>query len=298
MKIETVTIVGGTHGNEYTGVYLLKRLRRAGLRKRYKDLRIDLLLANPKAYEKGVRFIDHDLNRAFQEQDLADLSLSGYEANRAKAIHEQLGPKRAPKTDCLIDVHTSTANMGLTIIVADLRPFTLKMAATLQARMPGVFLYHIPPSAYGLRGDLPFLISLAPCGIMLEIGPIANGVVRHDRLLQAEQATLAALDFIHAANAGKMPATPKTIELYEHRGAVLYPMDSDGKPSAVIHEALQDRDFQPLKKGDPIFMTLDGKTLAYKGRSGLAPVFINEAAYYYKRTAFSLVETTTVALRP
>ena len=47
-----VVVSGGTHGNEYTGVYVLERLahRKAELRQKYPSLQIETLFANPKAH--------------------------------------------------------------------------------------------------------------------------------------------------------------------------------------------------------------------------------------------------------
>lgn len=62
----------------------------------------------------------------------------------------------------------------------------------------------------------------------------------------------------------------------------------------MIHEDLQDNDYQPLKRGDPIFYTLEGETITFDEDETLYPVFINEAAYCYKNTAFSLTEKVSV----
>ena len=45
MKIKNIAIVGGTHGNEYTGVYLLKKLSFDSIKEKNVGLDIQLLLA-------------------------------------------------------------------------------------------------------------------------------------------------------------------------------------------------------------------------------------------------------------
>ena len=128
MSINNVAIVGGTHGNEYTGPYLLKVLEHRLHEIPHTTFEVTTLLANPKAFEKNVRFVDDDLNRSFLIKDLSDNSLSHYEANRAKVINAALGPKESPKTDLLIDIHSTTANMGVTVILTKENPLNLQLA--------------------------------------------------------------------------------------------------------------------------------------------------------------------------
>jgi predicted deacylase len=57
-----VTVVGGVHGDEPSGVEVVRRLREADL-----DLRrrVQFVIANPPAVEAGERYLDSDLNRSF-----------------------------------------------------------------------------------------------------------------------------------------------------------------------------------------------------------------------------------------
>jgi aspartoacylase len=64
----------------------------------------------------------------------------------------------------------------------------------------------------------------------------------------------------------------------------------------MIHPQLQCQDYQPLKPGDPIFLTFDGKAIAYEGNSTVYPVFINEAAYYEKGIAMSFTQKQEVII--
>lgn len=290
MKIQKVAIVGGTHGNEYTGPYLLNLLKKRVPASRYSTFDFKLLLANPKAYKNKVRFIDYDLNRCFLVEDLSNYSLDSYEANRAKVINQVLGPKENSTTDLIIDVHSTTANMGISIILINDNMFNLQLASFLTTRIPNVFIYYIPPETYSDNKDHPFLNSLAKYGFALEVGPIPNGVVRHDILIQAYDATLACLEYIETKNNGLGVNIRNSIEIYEHVKVVEFPLDSDGKIDAVIHKELQDRDYKPLEKGAPIFEKLDGKVVFYHEDKSFYPVFINEAAYYNNKVAFSLTK--------
>lgn len=138
-----VVVTGGTHGNEYTGVWVVKRFRSCPVLTQRRGLHVSTLLSNPQAIRENRRFIDTDLNRAFAGDILNDCELPGYEHNRAKAINALLGPKgESPKTDFMIDLHTSTANMGVTFCLQPGDPLALRCAAYVQANLQGepVFL--------------------------------------------------------------------------------------------------------------------------------------------------------------
>ena len=49
------------------------------------------------------------------------------------------------------------------------------------------------------------------------------------------------------------------------------------------HEAIQDRDWSTLKKGDPLWRDRDGNSVPYDGAFGdeIVPIFVNEGGYYY-----------------
>ena len=51
------------------------------------------------------------------------------EAQRAKVLNAQLGPKAQPRTDVIVDLHTTTSNMGVSIIVGQGDVLTTTMAA-------------------------------------------------------------------------------------------------------------------------------------------------------------------------
>ena len=88
------------------------------------------LLVNPRAHEANVRFIDDDLNRQFSDERLNDATSSAYEAERAREIVALCGPKGANASAAVcIDMHTTTSNMGCTIIVNTWSPLSIRAAA-------------------------------------------------------------------------------------------------------------------------------------------------------------------------
>ena len=85
------------------------------------------------------------------------------------------------------------------------------------------------------------------------------------------------------------------VEVFRLKKSVKFPLDDEGNIDAVVHEKLQNKDYQPLRKGDPLFITLSGKTVTFEENSSEAndefyPIFVNEAAYYPQHIAFSLTE--------
>ena len=67
-KIENMIVFGGTHGNEFTGVEVIKLLEK----RNYFGKNLNLIghFANRKAFELGKRFVDKDLNRSFTKEVL------------------------------------------------------------------------------------------------------------------------------------------------------------------------------------------------------------------------------------
>ena len=64
----------------------------------------------------------------------------------------------------------------------------------------------------------------------------------------------------------------------------------------MVHKNVQDKDFEPLSKGDPIFTLFDGSEVTYEGDYTAYPHFINEAAYYDNNLAMSLGKKRIVKL--
>jgi len=136
--IRRVVVVGGTHGNELTGVYLIKKFEQFPELLHRSSFEAMTLLANPEAVVLNRRYVDRDLNRCFADEDLANPALMSYEDRRAKAIAAQLKPENQPDVDVIIDLHSTTANMGLTILPSSKQPFNLRLAAYLSELDPAV----------------------------------------------------------------------------------------------------------------------------------------------------------------
>lgn len=220
--VKSVTISGGTHGNEYTGIWCIKAIEKQrelltakadasnasgnkviNVFRDYPSLSIKTLLANPKAYMANRRFIDTDMNREFSinklqrkaetcsEEDAdatcdAQTSLP-YESIRAKEIESMFG---APKTgtsggvdgeDIVIDLHTTTANMGITLIFTEGDALMSAAAAyalhkcKTEYKYENVHILLLPKTEKNHRTHLP---SVGKHDFTIEVGPTPQGVIR------------------------------------------------------------------------------------------------------------------------
>jgi len=287
--MKKITIVGGTHGNELTGIKLIRKWCGDPKDVQRDNLEVSLEYGNPPAIEKKVRFIDEDLNRAFHIDDLSQPPTSSWESIRAHELHERLGPKfNSPKVDVIIDLHSTTTNMGNTIIIYG-KPHNLKLAKYIQTHEPSVRVV----LSYKNIEDTLALQSLAPHGMLLEVGPIPQGVVYHKQFEDAERITHHALDFIQQFDSDPDFDVTGALEVYQGGIPIPYPTDEEGNICAMLHKDLQNRDYCLLNRGDPAFVTFDGRTICFEGESGF-PAFVNEAAYYESNLAFRMNKKRTV----
>ncbi|MBF2006511.1 MAG: aspartoacylase [Chlorogloeopsis fritschii C42_A2020_084] len=284
-QINRVAIVGGTHGNELTGVYLIKKFERFPQLIQRSSFETLTLLANPQAFKKNRRYIDKDLNRCFLNQDLQNSSLSSYEDIRAKVINQMLGPKGKSQVDVIVDLHSTTANMGLSLILDTQHPFMMQLAAYLCSLNPLVKI-----CCPQVDKESSFLRSLCPFGFVIEVGSVAQGLLNADLFQKTEQLIYTVLDYLEAYNQGFISPTNSTFNLFEYVETIDYPRDENGEIQAMIHPQLHFQDYEPLNPGDPMFLTFDGKEITYQGESIFYPIFINEAAYYEKGIAMCLTK--------
>ncbi len=290
--IRRVAVVGGTHGNELTGVYLIKKFQQFPDLLKRSTFETVALLANPKAVALNRRYVDRDLNRCFSRADLANPDLTGYEDTRAKEISAQLCPKDQNKADFIIDLHSTTANMGLTILPSSKHPFNLQLLAYLSELDRSVRVCFREDDGE----DAPMLRSLSAFGCTIEVGPIAQGVVNAHQLQQTERLVCSIVDYLDATNRGNPLVIPSHLTAYQAIVSVDYPRNAVGEMQATIHPQLQFKDYEPLHPGEPMFLTFTGELLPYQGESTVFPVFINEAAYYEKHIAMLLTKKQQLQL--
>lgn len=113
---KTVAIIGGIHGNEICGIKALDYLQNylkpdAGL--------VYLIYGNPRAIEKGIRFIDMNLNRAFKtDEELTDRERNSYERKRALEIIPFLR-----RCDAILDIHSSNSLNSTPFLICEPQSF-------------------------------------------------------------------------------------------------------------------------------------------------------------------------------
>jgi aspartoacylase len=291
-QINRIAIIGGTHGNELTGAYLIKKFEQFPSLVTRSSFETITLFGNPRAFEVGRRYIDKDLNRCFLLKDLLNPTLSSYEDLRAKTIHQILGPKGKPAVDLIMDLHSTTANMGITIILSSHHPFNLRLAAYLSRLDPLIKIFSWAQSSQ----DSSLLRSLCELGFAIEVGPVAQGVLHAGFFQQTETLVYRILDYLERVNQGNLPSIDSQLTLYQFVSAIDYPRDDEGEIRAMIHPQLQAKDYEALHPGDPIFLTFDDQTIVYEGKSVVYPVFINEASYYEKGVAIYLAEKQQITI--
>lgn len=115
-------ILGGVHGNETCGVKALEKL--------LPNLKIDcgevwFGFGNPRAIEANTRFVERDLNRMFDDNNLSLSDKDCYEYSRAQFIKQYLDHSSA-----LLDIHAS--------ITPSSKPFSIceKNADSIVKYMP------------------------------------------------------------------------------------------------------------------------------------------------------------------
>ena len=283
-----VLVVAGTHGNERNGVHLLQHWRQAPEDLATAGLPVELAFGNPAAIAAGRRYIERDLNRSFVPEQLVIPSHRELEVQRARDLLATWGPGGNTPCTVALDLHSTTAAMGNCLVVYGRRPADLALAAGLQGELGlPIYLHEGDPCQTG------YLAMQWPCGLAIEVGPVPQGVVNAAICHQTRLALETALSVLAKARDGTL-ALPRQLLVHRHLRSLDIPRDDQGTPGALVHPLRQDRDWQPIEAGDPLFQSAQGTTLGWKPAPGdparVWPVFINEAAYEEKGIALSLTE--------
>lgn len=285
-RIRRVAVVGGIHGNELTGICLIQKFQKFPDLLKRSSFEVITLLANSKAIAANRRYIDRDLNRCFTPKDLLNPQLTSYEDRRAKEIASELS-----NVDFLIDLHSTTANMGVTFLPANRHLFNLQLSA---------YLSHVNDEVricFGATDHSSRLRSFSHLGCAIEVGPVAQGIIDLAILERTEILIHNILDYLDANNQEKIFSCPSHLTIYQALASIHYPTNAEGQLEWAIHPQLQFRDYEPLKAGDPLFLSLfnNRETIFYEGEDSY-PIFINEAAYYEEGVALTLTEKQEIKL--
>ncbi|KAF3852360.1 hypothetical protein F7725_005715 [Dissostichus mawsoni] len=132
--VSRVAICGGTHGNEMTGMYVVREMQRQEA-DQTGSVSITTVISNPRAVEVCRRYTETDLNRCFTKALLSSpiTDSTPYEVRRAQEMNALLGPKESQEAvDLLCDLHNTTANMGMCLIFYSLDWLTLHIYKYIQ----------------------------------------------------------------------------------------------------------------------------------------------------------------------
>lgn len=293
-KIESVAIVGGTHGNELAGIYLVNYWQNKPELVTRASFNTKTLLANTKAIAANKRYNDCDLNRQFSSASLADESLTNYEQSRAKVLNQQLGPKGDAETDLVIDLHNTTANMGPTLLIPQKGKFYDLLALYVKQHMPEAVIFL--DENHKSNDEHHLLCTLGKLGVIVEVGPVPQGVLKHQVTEEMAIMTQLILDFVELYNTDAVTDLPSSIKAFRYLECLTLPLDESGNRAGMVHQTVEGGDFQPLQPGAPLFATFDGGVITYQGDKTVYPTFINEAAYYDNNLAMSLCEKVEIKL--
>jgi len=294
MAAGRVLVVAGTHGNERNAPWLLEHWRQQPAALEASALALELAIGNPAALAAGVRYIQRDLNRSFSLSLLDDPGREELEVQRARQLIAAHGPGGTSPCPVVLDLHSTTAAMGNSLVLYGRRPADLALAAGIQSLLGlPIYLHEADAAQSG------FLVEQWPCGLVIEVGPVPQGVITATVCRQTQLAVEAALAVLAAARAGRL-RLPSTLVVHCHAGSLDLPRHSDGRPAACLHPLRQHRDWQPLHPGAPLFLCPDGTTTcqAATAKSPLWPVFINEAAYGEKGIALSVTRREQWSCQP
>ena len=271
-----VVIVGGTHGNEWTGIKIVSHYQDQ-LKKKFSKLKLEFVLANPVAYELNKRFKDEDLNRAFQ---FLSESRTSYEHTRAHEIKTIIN--REP---CLVlDLHTTTSQMGKTLIIPHYHPLNLSICAKLSTQFKDCRVIGAPDPGK------KYLASQSEFGLILEVGPVANGVVEATAL----ESTLSLIESILEEMSERKIIESGGLELYEETQDIHYPTNEKGDLNAYINSEFQGKNFELINGPYTPFRSFQNEAIGMETEESLYPIFINEAAYYPQNLAFTLCRKRTL----
>lgn len=265
-----IAIIGGTHGNEPVGIEVIKNLKENKAKSSLHDY--GCFLGNPLAYKEKKRFVDTDLNRTF--------GLKGSRIGNEGQQSERLTSEIAGKYDFVLDLHTTTSNMGLTVLLNNDHALTRQAAVRIQKIMPEVKIIE----GMKMNMDCPYTSNIIGAGLTIEVGPVANNVLDAKLILETKKMVMAVLEWDF-----EQYYDLTNILHYKSFGEYEFPKESGW----YIHPDLERADFKELNPGDPVFINIDGEVKGFENESSIIPFFINEAAYQDDRLAMTMSQIKT-----
>ena len=282
MSCVQVLLVAGTHGNECNAPWLFDQWEEKSDLIKTSGINVLKEIGNPLARKYGRRYIESDLNRSFSSEFSESSLKNNFEINRARELLSLYGPKGKNPCQIVFDFHSTTSAMGSSLVIYGRRPQDIGFASLLQFRLGlPIYLYEGDTSQKG------FLVESWPCGLVVEIGPVAQGLINGRIVSQNLLILEILLEEIAKIKTGEA-RFPEKVFIHKHLENVDYPRDLNSRPSAFVHNNIQGKDWFPLRKGQPLFENTDNQVFNFCKEDNLVPLFINEAAYIEKNIAMSI----------
>ena len=279
-----VLLVAGTHGNEINGICLFEQWEKSPFLINTYGIKTLKVIGNPEAKKAGKRYIHNDLNRSFLEGSFSSSNSSNLEGIRANQLVQLYGHKGKNPCQIALDFHTTTASMGSCLVVYGRRDTDLALAGLIQNKLGlPIYLHESDKKQTG------FLVESWPCGLVIEIGPIGQGLLNSRILAQTKLILENLLEQIQDVNNLNVFFPDKLI-IHRHIESIDFPRDAEDNINGFVHPERQSKDWYPLKENDDLFYKINGKIIKFKGNEPYVPVFINEAAYMEKNIAMSFTK--------
>jgi len=279
-----VLLVAGTHGNEINGIFLFDQWEKSPLLINTHGIKTCKVIGNIEAQKAGKRYIHQDLNRSFQDESLLLTNSSNLEACRAKELVTLYGEGGEKPCQIALDFHTTTASMGSCLVVYGRRDADLALAALIQNQLGlPIYLHESDQKQTG------FLVESWPCGLVVEIGPIGQGLLNSRIISQTKLILETVMEQINKVKNFDL-FFPEKLIIHRHIKSIDFPRDEQGNIDGYVHSSRQSTDWQILKKNDELFYRLNGETIKFEEYEPYVPVFINEASYVEKNIAMSFTK--------
>lgn len=283
-----VLIVAGTHGNELSGIYIHKLIEDQLYTSDRSTFSAPSIIANPNAIKHNTRYVSTDLNREFCTTDNRTYSDSS-ETVLARQFIQDYAHK---DNQLIVDLHNTTSNMGATLILLANDPFYQKMGAYVKQHMPEANILFEDTKPWSKQ---PYLCTSGKYGVMIEVGEQAHGALKYDTLNLMKQMLTAVLDYVEKHNLSQLPSL-NHYHAFFYTEDVQIPLDNNGLREAMVHPAVCGKDFEVIKHGEPLLITLSGNDICWQEAHDVYPHFINESAYCKANIAMALAERRLVSV--
>ena len=279
-----VLLVAGTHGNEINGIFLFEQWEKLPLLINTYGIKTQNVIGNPEAKKAGKRYIHKDLNRSFEKESYLNSKSSNFESGRANELVNIYGEGGEKPCQIALDFHTTTSCMGSCLVLYGRRDADLALASLIQNQLGlPIYLHESDQKQTG------FLVESWPCGLVVEIGPIGQGLLNARIISQTKLILETLMEQIHRIE-NLTFNFPDKLLIHRHIKSIDFPRDKKGNIDGYVHSLRQSRDWQKLKKNDELFYKFDGEIIRFEEDEPYVPVFINEAAYVEKNIAMSFTK--------